>query len=62
MAVEFFAVRRSSEIAQLVTSDVVVHEEEAVKSISMVRQKNDPLGRGQLAYGGRVAREGDPQC
>ena len=50
MVIGFFAVRRSLEIAQLVTSDVEVDAPGATVSIRVVQRGNGQLGAGRLAY------------
>ena len=50
MAAGLFASHRPSEISQLATSEVVMIEEESTINFRAMREKNDQLGVGQLAF------------
>ena len=50
IAVGFSAVRRSSDVAQLVTSNVEVSNSDGAARIRVANQENDQLGVGQPAY------------
>ena len=49
-AIGFFAVHRASEIARLVAGYVSVDRKKGVVGTRVVRQKNDQLGVGQIAF------------
>ena len=46
----FFGIRPASEVAQLLSCDVVADSEEGMTHVKEAQKKNDQVGLGQFAY------------